>query len=116
VNPRWKFEDDVYLVSFFEAVGDRNVCRDLKRKTGAAERRAKRLKETGAWQAVDDWIKADFTARADHLNALGSYRDLYFLCLTHIGAPDGWERIFPMAAALEACEETSKPKHVEEHR
>lgn len=48
----WRYEDDEFLVSYFDSVGDYIGEHDLGRPKGAATRRVAHLKATGAWDAL----------------------------------------------------------------
>jgi len=49
---RWSAKDDRFLVAYFEAVGDRIGQHDLGREKGAATKRVKILRKTGAWDVL----------------------------------------------------------------
>lgn len=74
----WKFEDDAFLASYFDAVGDYIGEHDLGRAKGAATRRVAHLKETGAWDALMRQMSgenraaiASLRAEIDYAKALG---------------------------------------------
>ena len=48
----WSYEDDEFLISYFDAVGDYVGTHDLGRPKGAATRRVAQLKKCGAWDAL----------------------------------------------------------------
>jgi hypothetical protein len=52
MSKRWTFEEDLFLASYFEAVGDMCGWHDLGRPKGAATKRVAKLRETGAWEAL----------------------------------------------------------------
>lgn len=55
---RWTFEDDTFLHAFYEGMGDWIGQHDLGRPKGAATRRVRHLKQTGAWDALTARQKA----------------------------------------------------------
>jgi hypothetical protein len=52
MSKRWSFEDDLFLVAYFDAVGDYIGQHDLGRPKGAATKRVQKLKESGAWDVL----------------------------------------------------------------
>lgn len=64
---RWTMNDDLFIHAYFETVGDFIGPHDLDRPKGAVTRRAKHLKDTGAWAALDA-MKA---AEKQYFKALG---------------------------------------------
>lgn len=52
MSKRWSFEDDLFLVAYFDAVGD-YLARILSNAAfGAATKRVQKLKESGAWDVL----------------------------------------------------------------
>lgn len=64
---RWTEEDDRFLVAYFETLGDYIGEHDLGRPKGAATKRVKVLRETGAW----DVLKLIEAAEAAYMIAIG---------------------------------------------
>lgn len=52
MSKRWTFEEDVYLHEYFDTLDDFLGTQDLGRPAGAATKRAKALKASGAWDAL----------------------------------------------------------------
>lgn len=50
---RWKFEEDLFLFNYFDAVGDYVGVHDLGRPKNSATNRVKFLKQSGAWEALE---------------------------------------------------------------
>ena len=69
----WSYEDDMWLVVYFDAVGDSVGPFDLGRPKGAATRRVAKLKATGVWEKMRHADRAVAEARAHH--ALAFSRD-----------------------------------------
>lgn len=63
----WTQEEDEFIHSYFDGMGDFIGVHDLDRPKGAATRRAKFLKDSGAWAALDRASEA----YADYLRAIG---------------------------------------------
>jgi len=90
---RWTFEQDLFLASYFDAVGDLCGTHDLGKPKGAAARRVKKLKKrntTGrsAWDVLKDFIKEDFYRRDEYFAALLNVKDRELHWMVHPGAPD----------------------------
>lgn len=64
---RWTADDDRFLAAYFEAVGDSIGQHDLGREKGAAAKRVKILRKTGAW----DVLKLVEAAELAYIIALG---------------------------------------------
>lgn len=63
----WTQDEDEFIHSYFEGMGDFIGVHDLGRPKGAATRRAKFLKDSGAWAALDRVSEA----YTDYLRAIG---------------------------------------------
>lgn len=90
---RWTFEQDLFLASYFDAVGDLCGTNDLGKPKGAATRRVKKLKErntTGrsAWDVLKDYIKSDFRLRDEYLSATVNVKVRELHWMVHPGAPE----------------------------
>lgn len=64
---RWSAKEDLFIHSYFDAVGDYIGPHDLGRPAGAAARRAAFLKKSGAWDALTRRVVAE----RDYLRATG---------------------------------------------
>lgn len=64
---RWTLQEDEFIHTYFDAVGDFIGPHDLGRPKGAVTRRAAHLRSTGAWDALSRMEQA----RHDYLTALG---------------------------------------------
>jgi hypothetical protein len=71
MSKRWSIEDDEFIVRFFDEMGDYIGPHDLGRPKGAAAKRARHLKETGAWDALRRRMRSDFVCLRDYFEALG---------------------------------------------
>jgi hypothetical protein len=52
MSKRWTEREDTFIHAYFDTIGDYIGPHDLGRPKGAAAKRAKFLKETGAWDAL----------------------------------------------------------------
>jgi hypothetical protein len=52
MSKRWTEKEDKFIHAYFDAVGDYIGPHDLGRPKGAAAKRAKALKASGAWDAL----------------------------------------------------------------
>ncbi len=52
MSKRWTEHEDKFIHAYFDALGDYVGTHDLGRPAGAAAKRAKFLKESGAWDAL----------------------------------------------------------------
>ena len=64
---RFDYEEDKFIVTNFEAVGARCLEHDLGRSPAAITARARKLKATGAWDA----ILRVYAAEKDYRAAIG---------------------------------------------
>jgi hypothetical protein len=85
---KWTFEQDMFLASYYDAVGDQCGTLDLGKAKGAADRRVKRLKACGAWEALRDRIMADFETMDAYLDCLGKQGRREMLWMCHPASPD----------------------------
>lgn len=67
MSKRWTLEEDRFLHSYFDAVGDFIGTHDLGRPKGAATKRVKHLRATGAWDA----LTRECDAARDYRKCLG---------------------------------------------
>lgn len=58
MSKRWTLREDQILHAYFDEMGDFVGTHDLGRPAGAATKRARLLKQTGAWAALDRQIEA----------------------------------------------------------
>ena len=65
---RWTPDEDAFVHAYFSAVGVQNLANDLGRTTQAVNARAQRLRECGAWAALDRLLEAE----RDYFRALGA--------------------------------------------
>ncbi|MDX5592535.1 hypothetical protein [Pseudovibrio sp. SPO723] len=56
----WTIKEDLQLVAWFDFVGTVHLSRDLGRSDQSIKDRAKKLKETGAWDDLKAFKKAEF--------------------------------------------------------
>lgn len=84
----WTWDEDMFLASFFEAIGDANASRDLSRPKGSPTKRVAKLKESGAWNALTDHIEADYEHKRAYYAALGNSVAVDDLDEFHIGSPN----------------------------
>jgi len=68
MSKRWTEDEDRFIHSCFEAVGDYIGPHDLGRPAGAAAKRAAFLKQSGAWDALDRRVRAE----RDYRKAVGA--------------------------------------------
>lgn len=68
----WTLEEDKFLVEFYDAVGSFIGPHDLGRSEASTKARVQKLKETGAWQALENLGQAE-----------RDYLKKYHLCLGH---------------------------------
>ena len=59
MSKRWSFAEDIYFVRWFKYVDYSDIARDLNRPEGGARLRHKKLKETGAWDALEEIIRQE---------------------------------------------------------
>jgi hypothetical protein len=52
MSKRFTFKEDQFIAAYFEAIGDYIGPHDLGRPIGSVAKRAKYLKDTGAWDAL----------------------------------------------------------------
>lgn len=52
MSKRWTEREDKFLAAYFDAMGDYIGVHDLGRPKGAATKRVEKLKECGAWSAL----------------------------------------------------------------
>lgn len=67
MSKRWTRREDLFLHAHFPALGDFIGVHDLGRPAGAATKRVKHLKDTGAWDALD----REKAAERDYRRCLG---------------------------------------------
>lgn len=60
---RWTVKEDLFIHAYFDALGDMIGPHDLGRPKGAAAKRARVLKQSGAWAALDRMNAAEFEFR-----------------------------------------------------
>lgn len=53
MSKRYSLKEDKFIVSYFDVVGDMIGPHDLGRSRDAVKRRAKFLKESGLWRALE---------------------------------------------------------------
>lgn len=73
---RWTYEDDRWLHQWVPIVGALNVARDLGRPMAGVEARARILRKTGAWKALDD-MQAALVAYRHALGKPGTIDDFF---------------------------------------
>ena len=67
MSKRYTTREDLYIVAYFGCVADWQLATDLERHEGSIRARAKKLKETGAWDALVRVRRAQM----DYLACLG---------------------------------------------
>lgn len=88
MSKRWTWDEDLFLASYFDAVGDMCGWHDLGKPKGAATKRVAKLKECGAWDALKAYIAADYQHKRAYMVALGKSADVERIDEMHLGAPD----------------------------
>lgn len=88
MSKRWTLEEDIILAKYYPGVGDHVGVHDLKRPEGAADKRVRELKETGAWSALRRMLSDEFRNLHAYYLALGDQRAADFLVDMHPGAPE----------------------------
>ena len=63
MGKRWTPKEDMFIHAYFDAAGDMIGPHDLGRPKGAAAKRARALKQSGAWAALDRMSSAEFEFR-----------------------------------------------------
>lgn len=64
----WTAEEDAFIHAYFGAVGVQRIANDLGRPTQGINARAQKLRECGAWEALDRLHAAE----RDYFKALGA--------------------------------------------
>lgn len=68
MSRRWTMDEDLFLADYFDSIGDFVGEHDLGRPRGAATKRVRVLKESGAW----DWLKMIRRAEREYRYATGT--------------------------------------------
>ena len=63
----YSFREDNYIVAYVKAVGIQRVASDLNKSVASIERRVKKLRDSGAWDAI---LRIE-QAQKDYLACLG---------------------------------------------
>lgn len=71
MSKRWTMKEDRFLVEFFEPIGANIGPHDLGRSEAATIKRVKKLKETGAWQALEHLARAERDYKNRYRECLG---------------------------------------------
>jgi len=95
MSRRWTMEEDMFLADYFEALGDFVGEHDLGRPRGAATKRVKVLKDSGAW----DWLKTIRRAEREYRYATGTQTpaDTESRMMERMGAASAGEVVVKMA-------------------
>jgi hypothetical protein len=64
---RFDFREDDYIVAYLGCAGENAVARDLGRQNTSIKVRAKKLRDSGAWEAIERIRQA----QQDYLACLG---------------------------------------------
>lgn len=72
----WTYDEDRYLHQWVTVVGAFIVAHDLGRPQAAVEARARILRKTGAWKALDD-MQAALAAYRHSLGKPGTIEELF---------------------------------------
>lgn len=88
MSKRWTWDEDLFLASYFDAVGDMCGWHDLGKPKGAATKRVTKLKTCGAWDALKAHISADYQNKRAYMVALGKTSDVEMIDEMHLGNPD----------------------------
>lgn len=88
MGKRWTWDDDLFLASYYDTLGDFVGYHDLGRPVGAADKRVLKLKACGAWAYLKAFIADDYRNKRGYLISLGQRRDVEVMDDMHLGAPD----------------------------
>lgn len=87
MTKRWTLQEDIYLAKFFDIVGDQ-CGNDPGRAKGAATARVKRVKDYGAWEPLQAFLRAEYEHLRAYYVALGRNSDVEMLDMVHVAAPE----------------------------
>jgi hypothetical protein len=68
---RWTMAQDLHVAQYYDTVGSYPIAIDLGRSSICIKDRVRKLKRTGAWQALHDFLRSETELRKSYRAALG---------------------------------------------
>lgn len=84
MSKNWTLDEDIFLVDFSQLGPDFIASHDLGKGKGAGERRAKRLKELGLWEKIEEYVRAKDILRCWHVAAFSRSAEARFLAISSL--------------------------------